>query len=131
MGTGTDTGAARYALGDPNALVGIENFYAKAAYELGVPGLLVVAGLFTAIIIAGVRARAGMKSPVLRCWASTLVTFFVVILLNSFKGWLVDLDPVNVYFWVFCGMLLKLPILQAREFEFWRAGDVPALQGIA
>ena len=131
MGTGTDTGAARYALGDPNVFVGIENYYAKAAYELGVPGLLIVGALFTAIIIAGVKARTRMKSPVLRCWASTLVAFFVVIMLNSFKGFLVDLDPVNVYFWVFCGLLLKLPALQAREFGFRHEGDVPALQAIA
>jgi hypothetical protein len=31
--------------------------------------------------------------------------------LNSFKGWQIDLDPINVYFWVFSGFLLKLGYL--------------------
>ena len=31
--------------------------------------------------------------------------------LNSFKGWQIDLDPINVYFWVFAGFLLKLGYL--------------------
>lgn len=131
MGTGTNTGAARYAFGDQTAFIAIENYYAKATFELGVPGLLIIVGLFLAIIIAGLRAHAGMRLPVLRCWASAFVSFFVVIFLNSFKGWLVDLDPVNVYFWVFCGMLLKLPVLQRRELEYWGESTAPALQASA
>jgi hypothetical protein len=127
MGTGTNTGAARFAVNDPNAFIGLENYYAKAVYELGLPGLLIVGGLFVAIVFAGLRVHARMRSPVLRCWASALVAFFVVILLNSFKGWLVDLDPVNVYYWVFAGILLKLPVL-ADEMtgRVWRS-QIPEL----
>jgi hypothetical protein len=114
MGTGTNTGAARYAFNDPSAFVGIENYYAKALYELGLPGFVIIAGLFAAIIIVGFRVRAGARLAECRCWASALLAFFIVIFLNSFKGWLLDLDPVNVYYWVFCGLLLKLPVLQAK-----------------
>jgi hypothetical protein len=117
MGTGTNTGAARYAMGDSSSFIGIENYYAKAVYELGLPGLLIVVSLLMAIAISGFKVRAGMKAPILHCWSSTLVAFFVIIVLNSFKGWLVDLDPVNVYYWIFCGMLLKLPVLQMRALE--------------
>jgi hypothetical protein len=115
MGTGTNTGAARYALIDPSAFLGIENYYAKAVYELGIPGLFVVVGLFAAILIAARRIYFRLTSAHLRCTAGALAAFFVIIFFNSFKGWLIDLDPVNVYYWVFCGMLFKLPALQAEE----------------
>jgi hypothetical protein len=111
MGTGTNTGAARYALADPNAFTGIENYYAKAAYELGMPGLLIVAGLFLTIIFISLRARRRMRTPDLRCGANALLAFLVAIFLSSFKGWQIDLDPVNVYYWLFAGILLKLPVL--------------------
>jgi hypothetical protein len=32
-------------------------------------------------------------------------------MLCSFKAWLLDLDPVNVYFWFFAGVLASLPAL--------------------
>jgi hypothetical protein len=115
LGTGTNTGAARYSLTDPDSFVTIENYYAKATYELGLPGLLIVAGLLTAILVIGLQVRGAMRSSMLRCWAGTLLAFVLVIQLNSFKGWLIDLDPVNVYFWVFCGLMLKLPMLQSRQ----------------
>jgi hypothetical protein len=117
MGTGTNTGAARYALNDPSAFVGIENYYAKSLYELGLAGGLIVAALFLAIIVVGFKVRAGAKLAEFRCWASALLAFFLVMFLNSFKGWLLDLDPVNVYYWVFCGLLLKLPILQETSIK--------------
>jgi hypothetical protein len=117
MGTGTNTGAARYALSDPSMLISIENYYAKAVYELGLPGLFVVAGLFAAITVIGLNVRARARFPEMRCWASALLGFFVVMFFNSFKGWLVDLDPVNVYYWIFCGLLLKLPALQAAVLK--------------
>jgi hypothetical protein len=34
--------------------------------------------------------------------------------LNSFKGWQMDLDPINVYFWHFTGILFKLPYVELR-----------------
>jgi hypothetical protein len=118
MGTGTNTGAARYALADPDAFTGIENYYAKAAYELGMPGLLVVAGLFLTIIFISLKARRRMLTPDVRSSVNALLAFLVAIFLSSFKGWQVDLDPVNVYYWLFAGVLLKLPILE--ESLLWQ-----------
>jgi hypothetical protein len=112
MGTGTNTGAARYAVSDPSAFIGIENYYAKAIVELGIPGLVVVLGLFVAILFNGLKARRTMTLPVSRCCSNALLTFAIIILLNSFKGCQIDLDPVNVYYWLFAGILLKLPVLE-------------------
>jgi hypothetical protein len=131
MGTGTNTGAARYALTDPTTLVGIENYYAKAVYELGLPGLVVVAGLFLGVIVLGLKTLTEARIPDTRCWASAIVAFAIVMCLNSFKGWLIELDPVNVYYWIFCGLLLKLPALQPQIFECSRAADLCSPRAVA
>lgn len=111
MGTGTNTGAARYAVSDPTVFIGIENYYAKAVVELGIPGLLVVVGLFVVVIVAGFGAHRSAASPVYRSCSSAFLAFAIIISLNSFKGWLIDLDPLNVYYWLFAGILLKLSVL--------------------
>jgi hypothetical protein len=117
MGTGTNTGAARYALSDASVFIGIENYYAKAAVELGIPGLFVVVGLFAAITLAGFKARRTVAPPIFRCCSNAFLAFVIVISLNLFKGWLIDLDPVNVYYWLFVGVLLKISVLDRGRVE--------------
>ena len=107
-GTGTNTGAARYALDRPEQFLAIENYYAKAAYELGPLGLLLVVALFVTLIWMGLRMLSSLRDPGLRSSAAALTGFLIVLSLSSFKGWLMDLDPVNVYFWLFAGMLAGL-----------------------
>ena len=114
-GTGTNTGPARYALPDPASFSALENYYAKAVYELGVPGFLLILALFGVLIWQGFRIRRRLQDPALRPYAAALVAFFIAVALNSFKGWLIDLDPVNVYFWMFAGVLAKLPHLDSRS----------------
>ena len=36
-------------------------------------------------------------------------------LVYAVKGQYLDLDPLNVYFWLFAGMLFKLPALEDPE----------------
>lgn len=115
-GTGMNTGPARYAFNVPDSFVGIENYYAKAVVELGIPGLMVVAGLFLAIIGHGYGIHSRLRDPGLRSCASIFLAYVVIISLSSFKGWQIDLDPVNVYFWMFSGFMLKLEYLERDEF---------------
>lgn len=114
IGTGTNTGSARYAVADPGAFFAIENYYAKACYELGLPGLCIVAGLFLSLAFVGYRIHRRLQRPSLRSCSAGLLAFVVAMICMGFKGWLIDLDPVNVYFWLFAGILLKLPLLDAR-----------------
>lgn len=107
-GTGMNTGPARYAFDVPDSFIGFENYYAKAVVELGIPGLLIVAGLFFVLAKYGYDIHVRLRDPGLRSCASALLAFIVTMALNSFKGWQIDLDPVNVYFWMFAGFMLKL-----------------------
>jgi O-antigen ligase len=125
MGTGTNTGPARYAFPDPSLFEALENYYAKATYELGIPGLLLIVGLFGLLIHQGFQARRRVQDRTLRACASALLAFFITIALSSFKGWPIDLDPTNVYFWVFAGLLLKLPYLDSPPAESKPAEELP------
>lgn len=111
MGTGMNTGAARYAFDDPLSFEGIENYYAKAVYELGIVGLLIVVALFVLLMGNGYRIHRRIRDTGLRSCSSAILAFIVVMVLNSFKGWQIELDPISVYFWVFSGFLLKLGYL--------------------
>lgn len=112
-GTGTNTGAARYALYRPELFSAIENYYAKASYELGIVGLLLVWALFAALIWQGWKAQRRMADPGLRPCGAALVAFLMALALYSFKGMFIDMDPINVYFWMFAGLLAGLPTLDA------------------
>ena len=71
-----------------------------------------------AIMFAGFRARRTMATPpVFRCCSNAFLAFMIVVALNSFKGWLIDLDPVNVYYWLFAGILLKMSVWDQHGFE--------------
>ncbi len=107
-GTGTNTGPARYGLDDPEAFVAVENYYAKAVLELGLVGLLLLWLIFATLIAAAWRARQRLHSPLLRTTACAVLAFFLVMAVNCFKGWLMDLDPINVYFWVYAGIAGRL-----------------------
>jgi hypothetical protein len=112
-GTGTNTGSARYALQRPEFFQAIQNYYAKAAYELGVLGFLILAALFLVLIYKGLKTVSSLRDPGLRAMASALTGLLIVIALDSFKGWILDLDPVNVYFWLFAGVLAGMARLDS------------------
>ncbi len=110
-GTGTNTGSARYALERPEFFRAIENYYAKAGYELGALGLVLLIAVFAALLIAGSKILRRLRDPGLHATAAALLGFLIVAMLYSFKTWLLDLDPVNVYFWLFAGVMASLPAL--------------------
>lgn len=112
IGTGMNTGPARYALADPSSMIGIENYYAKAVVELGVVGLLIVAVLFAILIRHGYVIQRKLQDPGLKSTATAILAFTITMVLSSFKGWQIDLDPINVYFWMFVGMMFKLIYLK-------------------
>jgi hypothetical protein len=101
-GTGWDTNAAlRYGGVEDGRY--IENWYAKAGLELGIAGLVAIAVALSAMLWSLVRAlvRADAAS---RALAGPIVALLVWVAVGLFKGPYVDLDPLNVYFWLLAGV---------------------------
>ena len=119
VGTGMTTGPARVAFTSLTSMEdlgvgGIENYYAKARVELGVPGMIVVIILMVQIAMRAYWVRRLVSDRALNYFAATLTAFFAIVVAYLVKGSPIDYDPLNVYFWLFFGMLLKLPRLQAE-----------------
>lgn len=117
LGTGYATGASRYALGGalpPVAAAGqafSESWYVKVLLELGVAGLIAVAVLMGWLLLSGYRSVRRTNDRGLRQVGVALLAFLLWTLVYLTKGAEIDLDPINVYFWLFAGILLRLPAL--------------------
>jgi hypothetical protein len=110
-GAGWDTNAALRYGGVADRRY-IENWYAKAMLELGLPGLIAIVAAFAAIGAALGRAYLRAASPAARRLAAPQIVVLIATMAALFKGPYIDLDPLNVYFWLFLGAtfaLLELP----------------------
>jgi len=113
LGTGINTGAARY-VADPAALLN-ESWWVKIVFEIGIPGLIIVGALFVWIALTGVAGHRRLQDPRLRSISAALLGFVLWVMLYNVKGPVIDLDPTNVYFWLFAGLLLRIPDLAQQE----------------
>lgn len=111
VGTGMNTGPARLTYADPSKFARYENYYAKTIYELGVPGLLTVLFLFGSLIFYGSKIARSLQQDDLRTLATGIISLMFVFFILSFKGWMMDQDPYNYFFWIFAGFLFRLPDL--------------------
>lgn len=122
LGTGIDTLAGRYALPASEQFQAIggnwyESLWVKTMLELGLLGLVLVTILLVTILVRGVRVHTSLTSARLRPLSAALVAFLVWNLVSSLKGQYLDFDPLNVYFWLFLGILFKLPVLDGEESD--------------
>lgn len=124
-GIGASTGAARYAfasslVGNAEPILKFESYFAKATAELGWFGLTSVAAVFAAVLArAGttfLRYRWSRRNAVI----APLVVYIGLNIVSSFKGWPLDADPGNIFFWLCLGLLIGVDRLP----EF--AGDLEA-----
>ncbi len=116
LGTGINTNATRYAYSQPELFQGVgggwqESLWVKVVLELGVPGLLLVGLLFATLVGKGLRERRALGDPRLRAMSAALLAFLVWNLAYGLKGQPLDFDPINVYFWLFAGVLAKIVVL--------------------
>lgn len=111
MGTGSATGAARYALGAAQIVTqgNAESWWIKLIYELGPGGLVLMLVVIGRPLWHAIRFHLRLPSGGLRSVSTGLLTFVLVTLVYSAKGSVIDLDPINVYFWLFLGFLAALP----------------------
>lgn len=109
LGTGMDTGAARYAFPTQNAFVGLsESWYAKIIYELGIPGCIVLLTLMIYLVATSLRHHNRLVDPDLRATSAALLGLAIWALLYGTKAEPFDIVPLNMYFWLFWGILARI-----------------------
>lgn len=120
LGAGTNTGAARHGLDrselafmvDGGAF--IENFYGKAVVELGVLGFFVMLGCYGMLFLYCLQIRGQMRLERFKNIASIACAMIAFCALVSFKGWTLDVEPMNYYFYLTIGLVLGLPYVERQ-----------------
>jgi hypothetical protein len=109
-GLGRATNAARIF----GETVLVETYHSKVVYETGLIGLLLMLVNYTVLVIATFRAYRSIKDPSLRGYGASMFTF--VLFISYFPYYYpLDVDPVNVYYWLAAGIALKLPDIDLQE----------------
>lgn len=114
LGTGTNTLAARIT---DAALIDrvVESWVLKSLVELGIGGLALVLSLFGVILFRSFRSHWHLRDHRLVIVSSSLLALLLVLVYNTVKGFTLDLDPVNIYFWFLIGVVARLPQLDAEQ----------------
>ncbi|MGE0723012.1 MAG: hypothetical protein AB7O45_01485 [Alphaproteobacteria bacterium] len=112
LGTGMGSLVSRHVAAGVRLAV-YENLWAKAVAELGVIGFVLFMVMLLVVLAHGFSAL--QRAPAnLRSAAAALFACLAVFAATSGKGYALEIDPMNVYFWVFAGFLLKLPLLRPQ-----------------
>ncbi|MBA3717019.1 MAG: hypothetical protein H0W87_02170 [Actinobacteria bacterium] len=119
LGAGSDSTAARYAFPDVKLATSVgavqESWYVKAYLELGVFGLAIALALLGTLMYRSARVHLRLRDPRLKIVSAAILALMGWVLLYSLKAQYLDLDPINIYFWLFAGILMGLPRLERRE----------------
>jgi hypothetical protein len=113
-GTGTNTGPARHAFDSAAEAYAedgytIENFLAKTVAELGLIGLVglfILVGVLTAHLLKG---QFACRQPRLKDCAATITALLVFAIATSVKGYALETEPLNFYFYLFIGFGFAIP----------------------
>lgn len=115
LGSGTDTIASRYATDRSQLFANIggwqESWWVKAWLELGIIGLVAVTILLGGILRRAFAGHRRLRDPKLRTISAAIIAMLCVALFSGIKQQYMDLDPLNVYFWLFTGVLMKIFVL--------------------
>ncbi len=109
LGTGMNTSAARHVTSADDRLIGFESQYAKTVAELGIFGLAALLAVFAAMFIAAWRARQTLAGSPWSSAGAAFAAYFLILPVHALKGWPLDWEPANVYFWMFAALILALP----------------------
>jgi len=107
FGLGTASSGARHLAGKEGIRL-IETYYAKLLYEIGIVGFIAFMALVTILCILTFKAYLKVKNAALKHWGLCIWIFLLFISYNPYY-YPLSVDPVSVYYWLFAGILLKLP----------------------
>jgi hypothetical protein len=130
IGTGSDTDAARYVTDSTTSFGSIggwqESYWVKSVIELGIAGLVAVALLYGTLIVRGLRIHYRLRDPRLRTMSASILGLLIWTTIYSTKvGWQ-DFDPLNVFLWLFAGVMFKLAVLDRSEVRSNGSGRLAA-----
>lgn len=106
-----NTNAARHFISGDAGLIGFESQYAKAITELGLIGAFALLAVFACMVAAALRSLRAVAQGRWHSAAAALTAFFLLMPIHSLKGWPLDWEPANVYYWMFGAMIFALPRL--------------------
>ncbi len=92
----------------------VETYHPKLMYEIGPLGLMATLALYFALTVATFKAYRSIKDPNLRGYGASMWVFVLFISIFPYY-YPLDVDPVNVYYWLAAGIVLKLPEIDQRE----------------
>jgi hypothetical protein len=119
LGAGSDSSSARYAFPNVELKTSVgsvqESWYVKAWLELGAFGLAIVLALLGTLVYRLFRVHLRIRDPRLKFVSAAILALVGWVLVYSLKAQYFDLDPINIYFWLFAGILMGLPRLERRE----------------
>ena len=111
-GLGTATSGARHVAGEEEIRL-IETYYAKLLYETGIVGFIAFMALVTILCILTFKAYLKVKNADLKHWGLCIWIFLLFISYNPYY-YPLSVEPVSVYYWLFAGLLLKLPEISEK-----------------
>ena len=112
FGLGKATSGALYVAGEEGIRL-IETYYAKLLYEIGIVGFIAFMALVTILCILTFKAYLKVKNAALKHWGLCIWIFLLFISYNPYY-YPLSVEPVSVYYWLFAGLLLKLPEISEK-----------------
>jgi hypothetical protein len=111
-GIGVATASAR-VFGDISF---VETYHSKVLFELGYIGFTLYMIFLTYLVYLAFRSYRSLKDPTLRGFAGS---YWVLLLFVAYLPYwyALDTDPVGVYYWIFAGVIFKLPVIEKQEKE--------------
>jgi hypothetical protein len=112
FGLGKATSGALHVAGEEDIRL-IETYYAKLLYEIGIVGFIAFMALVTILCILTFKAYLKVKNAALKHWGLCIWIFLLFISYNPYY-YPLSVEPVSVYYWLFAGILLKLPEISEK-----------------
>ena len=111
-GLGVATSSARFF----GYISFVETFHSKILFELGYIGFALYMIFITHLVYLAFRTYRSLKDPTLRGFAGS---YWVLLLFVAYLPYwyALDTDPVGVYYWIFAGVIFKLPVIEKQEKE--------------
>lgn len=92
----------------------IETWFPKVIWEVGLLGFILFMLLMTIITWQSFKTYRSIKNKSLRDYGAAFWVFVLFISYNTYY-YPLDVDPVNLYYWIMAGAIFRLPELDRQE----------------